>query len=500
LESGRKKTDGPVSFELKNVSVEQAFLFLLQPLELTWMVKNDVLFITTMNDAEDDENLEIRVYNVRNLLSALHVEKKQEAEFEQWDAFHFGPGMGFFSVEDTPEKAEANAGSMGVCAGVIPTDFLDLSEPAVQLIAVLQYFVTGDWFDDEGTGGTLSISNGLLTVRHTQQAHREIVAILDGAQTLLEHRGGKSALRIRRPEYPFAEEDRILKQLHQPISVKFHETPLSEVLEFLATKLNISMFTDHKSLEQENVTSLTPITFSANNIPAASVMMAILQPLGSTYLLEEGVLVVTTFDSALKYDYLVLYDIQNLKQKGYMLYHQYLMESTSGPWFDDDGIGGVMEEMFPGSFFCRQTGKVHHEIALLLAELAKKQAVVPRKAAKPKDLDRIVTRLYHAIDPTTAQEIRTAITTFIEPNSWTTTKGEGIILTVGDVLTIKQTVAIHNRIALFLEKFKAVSQLDDSKPIPPHRGTSRKSQNMEGRFGGGGRGGNSTGGSFRLEK
>ena len=69
-----------VSLDLKTASVEQALHFLLRPLELTWMVKYDALFITTRVEAEDEKNLVTKVYNVRKLLPFLESTKPKQFE------------------------------------------------------------------------------------------------------------------------------------------------------------------------------------------------------------------------------------------------------------------------------------------------------------------------------------------------------------------------------------------------------------------------------------
>lgn len=60
-------SDTPVTMRLKEVSFESALELLLNPLDLTWMIRRDVLVITTPERAE--AALETKVYPVADLVS-----------------------------------------------------------------------------------------------------------------------------------------------------------------------------------------------------------------------------------------------------------------------------------------------------------------------------------------------------------------------------------------------------------------------------------------------
>lgn len=60
-------TDVPVTIQVKQVSYKSALKLLLDPLDLTWVFRDGVVYITSKTEAEN--MLAIKIYNVRNLVS-----------------------------------------------------------------------------------------------------------------------------------------------------------------------------------------------------------------------------------------------------------------------------------------------------------------------------------------------------------------------------------------------------------------------------------------------
>lgn len=60
-------TDSPLTFHGKRVSVEVALERMLEPIELTWMVRDGLLILTTPEVVES--HLVTRIYNVRDLMA-----------------------------------------------------------------------------------------------------------------------------------------------------------------------------------------------------------------------------------------------------------------------------------------------------------------------------------------------------------------------------------------------------------------------------------------------
>ena len=106
--------DEPITLTLSDVSLQSGLNLLLRPLDLTWMIRDEVLLVTTLDEAEN--NLLTRVYDVSDLV--MYQDKSGEAwadhetligvitstvEPDQWDVVG---GVG--SIEATPVRgAEA---------------------------------------------------------------------------------------------------------------------------------------------------------------------------------------------------------------------------------------------------------------------------------------------------------------------------------------------------------------------------------------------------------
>src|SRR5690606_11480237 len=62
------------------------------------------------------------------------------------------------------------------------------------------------------------------------------------------------------------EELRIEKSLGNPVSLRFQQAPLSEVVRHIATTANINVVLDNLGLEEEGVSTDTPVSIEVNGI------------------------------------------------------------------------------------------------------------------------------------------------------------------------------------------------------------------------------------------
>jgi hypothetical protein len=120
--------DQPVTLKLAGVRLESILNLLLQPLQLDWVVQDEVLKITTSAWAYDHP--EIQTYDVQNLLEAGH----------------------------TPEELIA---------------------------AITKCVEPGTWTGKDATGG-ISHTGGVLVVRHTQRAHSDVARLVADLEGMAE--------------------------------------------------------------------------------------------------------------------------------------------------------------------------------------------------------------------------------------------------------------------------------------------------------------------------
>jgi len=98
-------------------------------------------------------------------------------------------------------------------------------------------------------------------------------------------------LRSRRSE----RELEIEQKLKTPVSLKFRDRPLSEVLDHLAKLSAVNLHLDPKGLEEEGVSSDTPVTIDlSQDISLKSALNLILEPLRLSYVIQNEVLKITS--------------------------------------------------------------------------------------------------------------------------------------------------------------------------------------------------------------
>lgn len=137
-------------FRIVGVSIRSALDELLERTDprLDYMVRSEMLLITTRAYAESDENLTVRIYNIGHLITPSA------------DSVRSGGGV-------------SRSGS------ALPTG-QQLAQWVVETTAP-----PARWFDIDGEGGRLKIHNRMLIVRQSRRAH---LAISDLLEQLTEHR------------------------------------------------------------------------------------------------------------------------------------------------------------------------------------------------------------------------------------------------------------------------------------------------------------------------
>ena len=105
----------------------------------------------------------------------------------------------------------------------------------------------------------------------------------------------------------------IERKLKTPVSLKFRNRPLLEVLEQLAKLTDINIHPDPKGLEEEGVSSDTPITIDlSQDVSLKSALHLILEPLHLSYVIKNEVLMITSEQLRDGEVYTVTYSVADL--------------------------------------------------------------------------------------------------------------------------------------------------------------------------------------------
>jgi hypothetical protein len=172
------------------------------------------------------------------------------------------------------------------------------------------------------------------------------------------------------------QEQRIEAALETSAECDFTDTPLVDVVAFLAEYASIKIVIDAPALNDEGIAIDTAVTRKLDNLRLRSLLHLILTPLQLTAIPNHDVLLVTTGGKAKQQLFTRTYPVSDLclfpgyEGPDFQSLIRIIEETTSGPWINTDGNGGVISDLeSSGSVSVRQTYHVHREILELLRSL-----------------------------------------------------------------------------------------------------------------------------------
>lgn len=174
-------------------------------------------------------------------------------------------------------------------------------------------------------------------------------------------------------------EEKIEAAFKETTQFEFTETPLTGAIDFLKSKHKIEIQLDRKALDDVGIGRDTPITANLKGVNLKSALRLVLRNLGLTYVIKDGVLLITTPEAAESELLTRIYPISDLvlppnapdgSQPDFDSLIK-LIASTVKPtsWDEVGGAGSVTP--FPNNLtlVVSQTQEVHEEIEDLLAQL-----------------------------------------------------------------------------------------------------------------------------------
>jgi hypothetical protein len=197
LEDEGVGTGTTINFHLSSFPTDKFLDLMTRELDLAWVVRDDIVFITTQTALET--LLEVRVYNCSDLIEMIPEPKRP---FEGGFSGGFGEGFqapgvgpappgrpagpgGFFAVPQEAAAAENPAALASQTGGTDPRrgnprESAKLVPDTDSLINLIQVTLLPETW--AGTGGYASIESyhgGLLVINHHGQAHRRIEVLLN---------------------------------------------------------------------------------------------------------------------------------------------------------------------------------------------------------------------------------------------------------------------------------------------------------------------------------
>jgi len=146
------------------------------PAELTYVIRNEVMVITTKAMADSEDAMVTRVYEVGELLD---LEYGEDLVYPNGGGGGMGGG-GFQSVPQYP-FAPPGKGKKKVQAERKASDDQSATVSTLNLTDIVMEMTSPPylWFNTDGEGGAIRIVGSTLVVRQTPAGHREIVRLLN---------------------------------------------------------------------------------------------------------------------------------------------------------------------------------------------------------------------------------------------------------------------------------------------------------------------------------
>ncbi|MBX3413505.1 MAG: hypothetical protein KF708_12515 [Pirellulales bacterium] len=374
----------PITLKVKNISLESALNLMLDDLDLTWIIENGVLRITSHDRAE--QHLTARLYPVSDLVAKqpdgtvayeplVRVLTKTIAP-STWDEVggpsSIVPYAGLLVVSTTDQIHRQ-------CVSLLQAMRSDAARanapPAAEADARHEP-------NDERSPARLVrwSKDELRSEEENDPFGAEPEAATSAASTPVarDHRSTDRLLPGQAPEIARESEKRVQQELNRPTTVEFVETELSSVLRFMEDLHKTQIVFDKKGLEEIGVSPESLVTQDLHDVPLYLALDLMLDELGATWTTRDGLIVVTTEEATHATKIYPLGDLLEQHVSGEPDYQAMteLVTSTIAPesWKENGAQGSIRS--YAGTLVIYQSAPVHRKIERFLAEL--------RVAARPE--------------------------------------------------------------------------------------------------------------------
>lgn len=288
-------------------------------------------------------------------------------------------------------------------------NLLDAGFEAETLRETIQSAVPGPWFAVDGVGGELKWLGDVLFVRQTDAQLREVRGLL---AALKEH--GRQTFTLDPPQH-----EALRTNLAKNVSVRFQETPLAVALQQLAEQSETDIRLDVPVLRKQGVHERQPVSLTLADRDLRTVLRILLADFNLTFTLRDGVLLVTDHDRAESPLKSAVYDVRDLCRDDdeAAALQAAIQSQTDGPWFEVDGIGGVVVFARPGVLVVRHTERSLNQVGDLLTKYRSALRVSKRRDRGAERSREVVTRYYRMHDATAA-DLVTLLPRLVSPESW----------------------------------------------------------------------------------
>ena len=302
----------PVSIDLHDVPLPQALERLLEPNYLTWLGRDEVIFITTLEEAETE--LSTRLYPVADVLD---------------------PDSGFFHSS---------------------------------LIGIVTSCVAPESWDEVGGPGSVSEFPGALVVAQTREVHKKLETFLQQLRLLNDPTCVDFQQRVTSPDVA-----RLEGQLDEETVLVCVDTRLDDAFDFVKELHRLpNLHIDRMALNDVGLDEQTLVTVSLVGVSLRSALNAMLRDLDLSWFVRDNVLIITTLEEVETRMKIRPYRLGQITDGFGGLDVESLISLVTSicepeSWDEVGGPGTVVAA--PGGIMVAQTHHVHDQVRHLLTEL-----------------------------------------------------------------------------------------------------------------------------------
>ena len=350
--------DEAVTLNLSDVTLHAGLRQILYPLGLTYVLKEDALIITPVQQAKQELNR--AVYPVRDLI-----------QFNE-------------RGEDAGDQAE------------------DLKQ------LIMSSIEPNSW-DSVGGPASLDIISGVLTISQTGQALSEVEKLLSALRKLpqVQEPWDSSQPGVIPVMEASPGSKRIKQALNKEVSLEFIETPLVDLVAFLRDMTDIPIVLDEKAMSNEGIDRSRPVTFKAKTLTLRSALRLMLKRMSLEFMEQDGILVLTNYERTESNPVCVVYAVKDLlllpEDPGHEEIEQELsklsqmIRSMVRPetWSDVGGFAALESFDQRAALVISTKSEIHEMVETLLARFRKVKAQQDARL-KPvlPDLDKVEVVIY----------------------------------------------------------------------------------------------------------
>ncbi len=305
----------------------------------------------------------------------------------------------------TPEVARENQVTVPYPVG----DLFDHGYKPETLHEVITSTVAPEHWEDVGGAGVIGQLGDVMLIRQTDEWQRHVQGLL---AALRSH--GRQTFVCEPPQHTALRE-----KLTAIVSVEFKDTPLDEAIAALAIQSGADIRLDSPALRAIRIRDREPVTLKLTERKLETVLQALFMELKLTWLLQDGVLWVTTAERVEKHLKTAVFDVRDLcadEKESEALADAITAQTDESVW-DESGGPGALEFAKPGTLVVMNHEPVLMEVLRLLETYRDALRTSKPRAETVVDPEEVIT-VYYRMHATMADDLMTLLPQLVQPGTW----------------------------------------------------------------------------------